>query len=71
MDKIKIRAGSWHVYADTGAEYPPYLGLISRSAYQDCFLVFGGRNPQSQPPTFDTFTEAVDHLRANQAEAVA
>jgi hypothetical protein len=72
MSKIKIRIASWHVFADDGTQHPPYLGLVCRDAYQDCFLVFGGgpTYPQ-QPPTFATFTEAVDYLRANQAEAAA
>jgi hypothetical protein len=59
------------VYADDGTPYPPHLGHISRLAYQDSFHIFGGLNSRQPAPTFATFTEAVDYLRANQAQVSA
>jgi hypothetical protein len=70
MSKIKIRAASWHVFADSTQETPPYLGMIVRSAYQGHFEVFTGRNGPQSRPICATFAEAVDYIRTN-AQAAA
>lgn len=64
MSKIKIRAVMWDVYADNGAKFPPYLGMIARDPEADGFTAHSSAGGMA---TFKTRAKAVEYIIAKAA----